>query len=104
VANGDFVFVWPVYILESPDGTVAGHNPGQGIVGLSLYTDHDLAQTFADGGGEWTFHPFNDPAELLEYLGGLTGEFNHVVIDPSPQLNAPFIPIPHFISALQAAG
>lgn len=104
MANGEFVFVWPVYTVESPDGKVAGHNPGQGIVGLSLYTDQDLAQAFVDGGGEWKIRPFNNPVQLGEDLGGLTGEFTHIVIDPSPQLTAPFIPIPHFIQALEAAG
>lgn len=103
MADGEFVFVWPVFIVESPNGKVAGDDPVPGIVGLSLYTDHDLAQTFVDGGGEWTIRPFNNPVQLLEYLAGLTGEFTHVVIDPSAHRTAPFIPIPHFIKSLQAA-
>lgn len=103
MANGEFVIIWPLFIVESPQGMVAGHNQGPGVVGMSLYTDHDLAQTFVDGGGEWVIHPFNNPEELLAYLGGLNGDFTHLVIDPSPQLNAPFIPIPHFIQALQDA-
>jgi hypothetical protein len=102
MTEGEFLFCFPAYIIKRSDGKVFGYQSGA-VNGLPIYTDIEAATEVVEKGKDLKFLAFAGKAELLVYLRGLTGNVNHVVLDPMDGKLAGFVPLDVFIKTLDAA-
>jgi hypothetical protein len=102
LTDGEFLLCFPCYIIKRTDDKVFGYQSG-GIHGLPIFTVREAATEAIGVTPGLLLHEFPTSAELLAYLRGLTGDINHVVLDPLDGKQAGFVRLPVFIQALAAA-
>ncbi|HEY2882035.1 MAG TPA: hypothetical protein VGJ15_06365 [Pirellulales bacterium] len=73
------------------------------VNGLPIYTDEYAASEVVESSKYLKLQTFATSAELLAYLRGLTGDINHVVLDPMDGKQAAFVRLNVFIDTLAAA-
>ena len=100
--DGEFLFQFPCFIVKRADGKVFGYQSGA-ISGLPIYTDRAAAAEAIGSGAGLALQEFANKDELLDYLRGLTGGINNVVLDPMDGKLAGFVQLSVFIQTLNAA-
>jgi hypothetical protein len=100
--NGEKLLLpYPVFVVKETATHAMGIVQGD-VVGLAMFSDFDTACEFVEP-GMW-LQRFDTATELLVYLRGLTGDYNHVVLDhPIDGKISRFVKLDVFIEKVAAA-
>jgi hypothetical protein len=97
----EYLMTFPAYVVKQSTTQAMGFAQ-LNIIGLALFTDEAAASEWLQPGQHLQL--FADNSELLAYLRGLTGDFNHVAVDPKLGKQTGFAKLADFISWIEGAG